>query len=133
MAALHAACFSVPRPWSEAEFATYLAEPAAFVLSEPGGVLVGRVAADEAELLTLAVAPDARRAGIGGRLLARFLAEAGARGAVAAFLEVAAVNGAAIALYQRAGFTERGRRRGYFAGKDALVLFRAIAHPGAEI
>ena len=130
MAAVHAACFTVPRPWTAGEFAGYLADPLVFILTEPGGLLVGRAVAEEAEVLTLAVLPDARRAGIGGRLLARFLAEAGRRGAGAAHLEVAAANAGAIALYIRCGFEETGRRRRYYSGADALVFFHAMG-PGA--
>lgn len=140
MAALHAACFTVPRPWTRAEFAAFLTDPLAIVLTEPGGLLVGRVVAGEAEVLTLAVAPNVRGAGIGGRLLAWFLTEAGRRGAEAAFLEVAADNQSGLALYRRAGFAARGRRRGYYraAGKvaasvDAIVLFRVLDRNSSNI
>lgn len=127
MAALHAHVFTVPRPWSAAEFAALLADPLVFALTDSGGVLIGRAVAGEAEVLTLAVAPEARRQGIGGRLLTGFLDRARGLGCERAFLEVAVGNGAAIALYSRAGFRESGRRKGYFAGpdgqrQDALVL-----------
>lgn len=132
MAALHARCFTTPRPWSAAEFAHLLVEPLCFALTEPGGVLLGRAVAGEAELLTLAVAPEARRKGIAARLLAGFLAEATARQAESAFLEVAADNAAAIALYGRGGFATAGRRRAYYArpdgpALDALVMTRALS------
>ena len=65
MADVHAAAFTTPRPWSEAEIADLLASPLCFALTEPGGFLLGRVVAGEAELLTIAVAPDARRRGLG--------------------------------------------------------------------
>ncbi|AMY67857.1 GNAT family N-acetyltransferase [Frigidibacter mobilis] len=131
LAALHAACFTVPRPWSAAEFAGLLARPDAFLLPAPAGFLLGRALAGEAELLTLAVDPGARRAGTGSRLVAQFLAEAAGRGAEAAFLEVAEDNLAAIALYATAGFAQAGRRRGYYrlpggGATDALVMTRAI-------
>ena len=58
MAALHAACFAFPRPWSAAEFAALLADPLVFVQTLPGGFVMGRAVAGEAELLTVAVAPD---------------------------------------------------------------------------
>lgn len=132
LAALHAACFTTPRPWNAAEFAELLARADTFVLNEPAGFLMGRALAGEAELLTLAVAPDQRRAGTGARLVQRFLAEAEARDAETAFLEVAEDNLAAIALYDRAGFTRAGRRRGYYAHPDgrkvdALVMRRGIS------
>lgn len=131
LAVLHAACFTVPRPWGAAEFAQLLARADTFVLHEPAGILLGRALADEAELLTLAVAPDLRRSGTGARLVRRFLAEAAARGADTAFLEVAEDNAAARALYDKAGFAAAGRRRGYYAHPDgrkvdALVMTRAI-------
>lgn len=131
LADLHAAVFRVPRPWSAAEFAAFLNDGVSFLLVEAGGVLLGRAVAGEAELLTLAVAPDRQRSGIGGRLVAAFLAEARARGAVQAFLEVAADNAAAIGLYRRAGFAEVGLRRGYYAGAngariDALVFAQGL-------
>jgi ribosomal-protein-alanine N-acetyltransferase len=127
LATLHARSFTLPRPWTEAEMASVLGLTGVMVLTEDGGFLIGRTVADEAELLTLAVAPELRRTGIGGRLLAAFLAEVHSRGAERAFLEVAADNAAALALYARAGFTTAGRRRGYYRtpdgrAVDALVL-----------
>lgn len=154
LAALHAAAFTVPRPWSAAEIAGLLADPAVFLLccgssraarvssprageepgaagDEPVGFLLGRVVLDEAELLTLAVHPRMQGRGIGGALVAAFLARAGARGARRAFLEVAEDNAAARALYARAGFAPVGRRRGYFhtpGGRsiDAIVMARDL-------
>lgn len=132
LAALHARCFIAPRPWTAAEFASLLSQPGVFLLEEAEGFLLGRVVADEAELLTLAVAPEARRRGTGHALLARFEAEAGSRGARTGFLEVAENNAAARALYAAAGWEEAGRRRGYVTGaagvtSDALVLRKRIA------
>lgn len=134
MAALHAASFTTPRPWSEAEFAALLASPLVFALSEPGGFLLGRAVAGEAELLTVAVAPDQRRKGHGAALVRAFLQEAEARNADSAFLEVAADNAPAIALYAAAGFIPAGKRRGYYTGldgraQDALILVRSLMEP----
>lgn len=128
LAALHAAAFTTaPRPWTEAELAGYLTNRFVFLLSEPGGFLLGRVIADEAELLTIAVAPDARRAGIGRRLVAGFLDESARRGAATAFLEVAETNAAALALYLSAGFAPVARRKGYYSlpaggAVDAILM-----------
>ncbi|SOB94400.1 GNAT family N-acetyltransferase [Rhodobacter maris] len=127
LAVLHSACFTTPRPWSAAEFSELLASAPCFLLSEPEAFLLGRVIADEAELLTLAVAPGARRQGKAARLVTGFAAEARARGASAAFLEVAASNAPARALYAAAGWTEAGRRKRYYHApdgttEDALVL-----------
>jgi ribosomal-protein-alanine N-acetyltransferase len=128
LAALHARTFVTPRPWTAAAFAALAADPLAFLLVEgDAGFLVGRAAAGEAELLTLAVAPEARRRGLGRRLVARFVYQARARGATDAFLEVAADNAPAIALYHAAGFVEAGRRRAYYGpATDALILRRAL-------
>lgn len=132
LARLHGACFTAPRPWSEQEFESLLAGTGAFLVTAPQGFALGRALADEAELLTIAVRPDMQRGGIGRRLLSDFLAEAQARGAAAAFLEVAADNLPALSLYRGAGFQQVGQRRGYYAGPggrkvDALVLSRALA------
>ncbi|MCX7889007.1 MAG: GNAT family N-acetyltransferase [Rhodobacteraceae bacterium] len=131
LARLHAACFTFPRPWSEAEFAALLGDPTVRLVAAGGGFLLGRVVAGEAEILTLAVLPAMRRRGIGRDLLARFLDAAAAEGAERAVLEVAETNAAARALYRGAGFVEAGRRRGYFARpdgarEDALALSRRL-------
>ncbi|MDX5350628.1 MAG: GNAT family N-acetyltransferase, partial [Paracoccaceae bacterium] len=77
LAILHARCFSTPRPWTQAEFAGFLSDPLVFLLVESdAGFLLGRAVAGEAELLTLAVAPEARRRGLGQRLVSRFLYQA---------------------------------------------------------
>ncbi len=131
MAAVHAACFTTPRPWSAAEIASILDSAFAFVLTEPSGFLIGRVVAGEAELITLAVDPSARKRGTGGRLVDGFLAEARVREAESVFLEVLATNLPAQSLYARKGFEPKGKRRDYYqsptgARLDALVLARTI-------
>ena len=133
LAALHARCFpGHPRPWSAAEFADLLANALNFVLIRPQGFLLGRVVADEAELLTLAVAPEARRMGLARALLAEFAQVSSARGAHEAFLEVASDNAPAIALYASAGWQRAGTRRDYYApGIDAVVMRLPLRHPGA--
>jgi [ribosomal protein S18]-alanine N-acetyltransferase len=87
-----------------------------------------RVVGDTAEILTVGVVPQARRQGIGGRLLAVLLDAARRRGAVEAFLEVRVDNPAAQQLYEQARFVRVGIRRGYYAGGrvDAVVMRRAI-------
>lgn len=133
LAALHARCFDdTPRPWTASEFAAFLADPSTVFAAREGGFAVGRVAGPEAELLTLAVAPEARRRGLGRALVAAFEAEASARGAVEAVLEVAVTNGPGRRLYAAHGYAPVGRRRGYYARPgappvDALVLARALS------
>lgn len=131
MAALHAACFTTPRPWSAAEIASLLDSPHTFALTEANAFLLGRVVAGEAELLTLAVAPDQRRQGIASRLMQSFLTECRARTADSVFLEVAEPNLPARALYAAHGFTQSGLRRAYYhtpdgQAQDALVLVRSL-------
>ena len=126
LAALHAAAFRPEEQWEAEAIRVLLDLPGGFGLLRPGaGFVLARVAADEAEILTLAVAPAARRQGHGGALLAGAMAAAAARGASAMFLEVAEHNAAARGLYAAAGFAEAGRRRRYYPdGSDALVLRR---------
>ena len=132
LAALHQRCFVTPRPWGAAEFALYDSDPLVFLLVEAdAGFLLGRAVAGEAEVLTLAVSPESRRLGLGRKLLARFIYQARLRGAQTAFLEVSAANVAALALYESAGFSARGRRKGYYTGADgvridAVVMARAL-------
>jgi [ribosomal protein S18]-alanine N-acetyltransferase len=106
------------------EMAGWAAEDAAGV----EGFLVARHAADECEIMNLAVAPGARRRGTGSRLLAHALEAARARGARRVFLEVRASNLVALGFYARHGFANAGRRRNYYAGpcEDALVLARTL-------
>ena len=133
MASIHRLAFPPAEIWGADAIALQLALPGVFGWIDPhGGLVLARVAADEAEVLTLAVIPEARRQGIGARLLNAVLRLAEARGARAAFLEVSIGNTAAIALYARAGFTPVGRRARYYAdGTDALVLRRALRRPAA--
>ena len=124
LAAIHAEAFPPGQNWGVDAFSLQLALPGVFgLLDARGGMLLGRVAAGEAEVLTLAVLTAARRQGIGSALLQAALVEARARGATSLFLEVAAGNAAAQALYARFGCVEVGRRRRYYAdGADAVVL-----------
>jgi ribosomal-protein-alanine N-acetyltransferase len=128
LAALHAEAFPVAERWGAEAIRLMLEMPGAFGLHLPGiGFILARVAADEAEVLTLAVRPAARRQGHGAALLAGAMAGAALRGAGAMFLEVSDRNPAARALYAAAGFEEAGRRRRYYAdGSDALVMKRTF-------
>jgi ribosomal-protein-alanine N-acetyltransferase len=133
LAALHALAFTdTPRPWTAAEFALLLAEPTTLLAIRPEGFALGRIAGPEAELLTLAVHPDARRRGHALALVAAFESAAADRGAEVALLEVAVTNAAARALYARLGYATAGRRPGYYVRGaappvDALVLSKRLA------
>jgi [ribosomal protein S18]-alanine N-acetyltransferase len=138
-AALHHEAF-VPfgeRGWTRQDMAELLASPgvAGLLLQIDGadaGMAICRVAADESELITIAVRPTCRRQGVGRALLAAVLDHVRARGARTLFLEVAADNPAARTLYESAGFRAAGKRPGYFRrgdcpAADALVMSLDLA------
>ena len=108
--------------WSEAAFADLLAMPGALALAGEAGFVLARLAADEAEIIMLAVRPDLRRGGQGRALLRAAMQAASAQGAARLFLEVAEDNEAARALYAGLGFQVLGRRAQYYGEVDALVL-----------
>jgi ribosomal-protein-alanine N-acetyltransferase len=130
LAALHAESF--PKAWIETEFRTLLSQPgvAAWIAGEiPNGFILVRAVAEEAEILTLAVSPAHRRAKIGTALVEKACAHLARAKIQKLFLEVAADNAAALALYGGAGFTPCGRRPGYYTGTaatDAVVMIRNI-------
>jgi Fur family transcriptional regulator, ferric uptake regulator len=105
------------------------------------GFILGRVTADEAEVLALGVARERQRLGIGRRLVEKLCRAAARRGARRLYLEVAEGNAAAHALYARLGFEETGRRRGYYVrtdapAEDAINLrleLEPISMPGAAV
>jgi [ribosomal protein S18]-alanine N-acetyltransferase len=131
LAELHASGFL--ESWSEESLDKLLASPGVFALvadrdGQIAGFVMAREAAGEAEILTIAVAPEARRAGLGRVLVAAAAARAAQMGATSFFLEVATGNAAARGLYTGLGFAEAGRRKGYYEGsafepaQDALIL-----------
>ena len=129
MAAIHELAFD--HPWSSDSFEALLAEPGAGALiAGQEGFILWRTAGGEAEILTLAVAPAARRRGLARALLTEACKRARNDGAEAMFLEVSDQNAAAVGLYDAAGFTRAGLRRGYYASlvppQDALVMRLAL-------
>jgi ribosomal-protein-alanine N-acetyltransferase len=120
LAALHATCF--PDPWNAAAISALLVAPGTFAFAHEDGFVLARAAGGEAEILTLAVAPQARGKGLGRGLLQAAITRARELGAQAMFLEVGADNPAALALYAGLGFAKAGMRKGYYNGRDALVL-----------
>jgi ribosomal-protein-alanine N-acetyltransferase len=88
------------------------------------GFIVVRNVADEMEILNLAVDPDARRSGIGRRLLHRAMQDANRQRVLQAHLEVRESNATARAFYLSAGFAENGRRKDYYSQpvEDAILL-----------
>lgn len=85
--------------------------------AEAQGFSLMRTVADEAELLLIAVAPEARGRGIGQALLERFITDAADKGVSRLHLEVRDGNDA-LRLYRGAGFAPVGRRRDYYRGAD---------------
>lgn len=130
LAQIHAAAFVQDRAWSAAEFASLLAQPYVTLFTADGGFALTRTLAGESELLTLAVDPDHQRRGIARGLL-RAWADSIQPRAEIAFLEVAAHNSGALALYEAAGFSPSGLRKGYYAraggpAVDAVLMSRAF-------
>ena len=131
--AIELACFSSD-PWPRRSFEAFVdREGVAFLVAEDrqrGGSVAGYGvllwAADEAEVLNLAVPEDGRRRGVGTALLRQLLDEARQRGARTVYLEVRESNAAALGLYQSQGFAQVGRRRRYYQRpvEDALILQR---------
>jgi ribosomal-protein-alanine N-acetyltransferase len=124
LATIHAAAFPPREAWGADAISLQLALPGSFGLLDPrGGMLLGRSASDETEVLTLAVAPPVRRHAIATNLLREAEMLARAQGSIAMFLEVATGNVGALALYGLLGFAEVGRRHRYYAdGSDAVVM-----------
>jgi ribosomal-protein-alanine N-acetyltransferase len=135
MAELHKPAFA--DSWPEEAFASLLSRDEVFaVIGSIGndraakGFVLMRAVAEEAEVLTLCVANDARRDGLGQSLLIEACKIARARGADHLFLEVAEGNEAATLLYQKLGFKTVGRRAAYYRqadnAADALVMRRDL-------
>lgn len=123
LAVLHATSFEPG--WSEDSIGGFLTDPACLTLGARehsaapfDGMLLLRIAGDEAEILTLAVAPHARRQGLGRQLVETAIPLLSKRNVNTLFLEFAADNHAAALLYKRIGFCEAGRREGYYKGTD---------------
>jgi len=135
VADLHAGGFT--HGWAVHEIEALLVDAAVVGqgVGPAGGTLFGfvlsRCAADEAEILSIAVERRHRGAGLAGRLLRAHLGRLSAGGVRHLFLEVDEGNAAARALYARSGFAEVGRRTGYYRRPDgstanALVLRRDL-------
>jgi [ribosomal protein S18]-alanine N-acetyltransferase len=122
-----------PDTWTAAMYRDELArtDTRSYLVAEDGDRVVGYAGliayTDEAHVSTIGVAPDRQGEGIGAQLLDALLAEADRRSPVV-LLEVRADNDLAQGLYRRRGFTEIGRRRGYYqpSGADAVVMRREL-------
>ena len=126
-------------PWSLGNFRDALAAGYGATVGERDGRILAfgvmTLGPGEAQLLNLSVVPDARRRGLGGALLQRFIDDARRAGAEQMFLEVRVSNAPAIALYAAAGFGLVGRRHAYYPetpranAEDALVMRRTLVDP----
>jgi ribosomal-protein-alanine N-acetyltransferase len=134
LAALERRCFG--DPWSESAFREALESPwgSGVVAEGPRGVvgyLVAREAGGSGEVLNLAVAPEARRRGVGRALLEAGIDAMAAHGVDEVYLEVRESNRSAQALYLGYGFRPVGQRRAYYRNprEDAVVLRLTLADP----
>jgi ribosomal-protein-alanine N-acetyltransferase len=131
LAALHGASFH--RGWSDSEFERLLLDRKvvahrATVGRDVVGFIMARLVLEEAEILSVAVAAPRRAKGLARALLDLNLRRLAGLGARTVFLEVEEGNVPARRLYQRAGFWQVGRRKGYYPaeGGAALILRRDL-------
>lgn len=131
VAELEKLCFSAP--WSERSIASELTnEYSLWLVEERDGVAVAYVGSQscppEADVMNVAVAPAFRRQGIGEGLMVALMDTLRDKGMESLTLEVRASNSSAIALYNRLGFTEVGRRPNYYTdpGEDALIMRKEL-------
>jgi ribosomal-protein-alanine N-acetyltransferase len=140
LAELHAIIFKAPwdQPWSMQSFAEILAMPGAqgwlLIADEtPIGFMLARFTLDEGEILLTGIVPERQRQGHAARLMQVLLEEARAARVGTLFLEHAAGNEAAAALYGRFGFSPIGRRRAYYerrgGGREDAITLRCELAP----
>lgn len=127
IAALEAACFSVP--WDAASLAAELENPLSLWLTAAegqtaAGYIGSQSVLGEADMMNLAVAPSHRRQGIARALVLELIRELTAAGVTCLTLEVRAGNAPALALYESLGFAEIGLRKNYYIRprEDAKIL-----------
>ncbi len=124
IAAVHSRSFD--RPWGLMEFERLLAEENVVAHAAAGGTpgaaaegfVISRLAADEAEILSIAVDPNRRCEGVARRLMEAHREVLRFSRARVLFLEVEEDNAAALALYRRQGFAEVARRDAYYRKAD---------------
>lgn len=132
IAALHARLFDPA--WDAASIISSIEHPASasFIaqVREPAvlaGFVIGRIAADEAEIISIGVAPEWQKRGVGRRMVEGLVRAARRAEVKRVFLEVATDNLAAGALYTSLGFVPAGGRKGYYkrpdgTNVDAIIL-----------
>lgn len=129
VAEIAARCFR--NPWSRQGFAEALPlENVCFLLAEEEHAIYGYcglyMAADEGEIINVAVRPESRKKGVAAQILAELLSEGRRNGVRRFFLEVRVSNEAAIRLYEKHGFSRRGIRKNFYQDpcEDAYVMNR---------
>ena len=129
-----------PYPWTQRIFEDCMRVGYCCLVADSDGRIDGHgimmARAGEAHILNVCVDPRMRRSGVASALLSTLLDIAVTANANCAFLEVRPSNHGAIALYQRAGFHEVGRRPNYYPApsgrEDALVMARGLADPDED-
>lgn len=124
--------------WSEGALGPGNFDPASMLAffsefaGKPTGFIIGRYAADEGEILNLAVSSSSRRQGQAEALVERILIAFREHSVVNVFLEVRESNSAAIALYQKLGFRRVGQRPGYYRepSESALIYSKLLDSTG---
>ena len=127
VAQLEKLCFSLP--WSENAISGELTNPLSlWVVALDGNCVAGYIGSQsvmgEADMMNLAVLPDYRRQGIGEKLVISLVERLLENAVTSLTLEVRASNAGAIALYEKLGFQQVGRRPNYYKNpkEDALIL-----------
>lgn len=120
LANLHKKCFP-HKPWSADDFAD-LKKSGCEIIASQNGFIVWRAVADEAELISIGVSPDARRTGIAAAMIGIMEGELKKNGIKSVFLEVAENNAPARKLYEQNGYVQIGVRPKYYDGVDAIMM-----------
>lgn len=121
---LHRACFP-HKPWTANDFAD-LKKSGCEVIASQNGFIVWRIVADEAEIITIGVHPDARGTGIAESILTIMENSTNNTGVKKIFLEVAENNIPARRLYEKCGYAKIGTRPKYYEGVDAILMEKKI-------
>lgn len=122
LANTHARAFTAQRPWAASEFASLLSQSGVILCGDAKSFVLGRVIADEAEVLTLATHPDFQRQGLANLHLLAFLQQAQAQGTARVFLEVSEDNTPAKALYLKHNFANVGFRPAYYTTQSGAKI-----------
>lgn len=124
LANLHQKCFP-QKPWTADDFAD-LKKSGCEIIASQNGFIVWRATLDEAELITIGVAPDARRTGIAAAMIGIMEGELKKSGVKTVFLEVAENNMPARHLYEQNGYFQIGVRPKYYDGVDAIMMKKEL-------